>query len=59
MDEEIDLTTTDGTDSEDLQIIEEIEEDEQQNHADFIDDKCEFCDIECGSNWFLKLINED
>jgi len=46
-----------GSDSQDREIVEHIAELELEDGKDFINDQCEFCNIECGSLWFLGMIN--
>ena len=39
--------------------IQDMELDEQENHNDFINDKCDFCNIECGGEQCLKIMSNE
>lgn len=58
---DIDIEHSDNSqdcDSDEREIVREIEEDERR-HDDFINDRCDFCGLDCGSNWFLKILSEE
>lgn len=58
-DDDINLSvTSDGTTSSEWSFVDSLENSEH-NHLSFINDWCDYCDIECGSTDFLKIVNNE
>jgi hypothetical protein len=59
-DDDINLSvTSDGTTSSEWSFVDSLENSENEYVHSFINDRCDYCDIECGGDDFLKIINNE